>query len=139
MMPMRPIRRWRAADERDAEQNRPATTKQLAYLWALGVRPMLPMTTGKASWLIDQAKAKAPPRPAPGWFTVTDAWLAAHGTGGNAWTKAQLAALGIAWPPAHGWRRRVVGTQITEAKRVQFEEGRMIRVPRKPRKRGGKW
>lgn len=30
-------------------------------------------------------------------------------------TRATLKALGIAWPPLHGWRRDLIGSAITEA------------------------
>lgn len=53
-------------------------------------------------------------------FTVTAGWIHAHKTKNGAWTRAQLAALGVNWPPKHGWIGRVIGMEITEAQRVAF-------------------
>lgn len=34
--------------------------------------------------------------------------------------KAQLECLGILWPPMKGWRRKVVGTEISQSKADLF-------------------
>lgn len=51
---------------------------------------------------------------------VTAKWIHKHKTKNGAWTRAQLAAVGVAWPPPKGWIGRVIGNDITEAQRVAF-------------------
>jgi hypothetical protein len=47
--------------------------------------------------------------------------LLESGRGANGgWTKRQLAALGIAWPPKRGWKNFVVGAQISNAEADKF-------------------
>lgn len=36
------------------------------------------------------------------------------------WRKVQLHALGLAWPPPHGWIKQVVGMELTERQFQQF-------------------
>lgn len=55
-------------------------------------------------------------------FTITPAWIHAHGNGGIGWTKRQLDVLGVTWPPRKGWLRSLVGRQITAAQQRQFEQ-----------------
>ena len=55
-------------------------------------------------------------------FIVTDQWLMAHQSKAGAWTADQLAAIGISWPPAHGWKLRVIGKEISDDARVRFEQ-----------------
>ena len=52
---------------------------------------------------------------------ITDTWIATHGTGANSWTAAQLRCLGVPWPPPQGWRRRLIGTSITDEQARGFE------------------
>ncbi len=42
-------------------------------------------------------------------------------TSKGAWTKSQINALGIDWPPSLGWIKRLEGTQISEEMKLQFE------------------
>ena len=44
--------------------------------------------------------------------TVGDQELEAARTGSGGWSKAQLALVGVDWPPAKGWMRRVKGTRL---------------------------
>lgn len=43
-----------------------------------------------------------------------------HRTPKGAWTKVQLMALGLKWPPVHGWIKEVVGKELTERQFQQF-------------------
>lgn len=54
---------------------------------------------------------------------VTKTWIMDNRTTGGAWTKVQLAALGIDWPPPKGWLQRLEGTYITSIQRHNFEFG----------------
>jgi len=36
------------------------------------------------------------------------------------WSKAQMAILGVGWPPAPGWKTRVIGRLITRADAERF-------------------
>jgi len=52
---------------------------------------------------------------------VTAGWVHANKTRNGGWTQQQLAALGITWPPQHGWIGRVLGIEITPEQREAFE------------------
>ena len=52
---------------------------------------------------------------------VTREWIFEHRTRKGAWTRAQLAAIGVSWPPISGWVSRVVGSTISEEDKRQFE------------------
>lgn len=54
-------------------------------------------------------------------FMITHDWIEHHATPNGAWTRAQLASLGVSWPPKHGWKRRLDGTFCTQAQRKAFE------------------
>ncbi len=44
--------------------------------------------------------------------TVNKELLAISATASGGYTRTQLEALGVAWPPPKGWKRRVVGRRI---------------------------
>jgi hypothetical protein len=75
-----------------------------------------------------QAAAKAAVNePATGrrTFLVTDPWLMNHSTNGSTgWTRKQLQALGVSWPPTTGWKQTLIGRRITAAQRRNFESAR---------------
>ena len=48
-------------------------------------------------------------------ITITQQMIGALQTEYGGFTAATLKALGVAWPPLHGWRRDLIGTAITEA------------------------
>lgn len=52
---------------------------------------------------------------------VTREFIMAHRTVRGAWTKAQIEALGLQWPPLQGWIDSVVGQELTEAQVTQFK------------------
>jgi hypothetical protein len=54
---------------------------------------------------------------------VTLEWLKTHATPRGGYTKAQMQALGLAWPPVAGWQRAVVGCTIPEKNARAFEAG----------------
>lgn len=56
------------------------------------------------------------------WFTITDAWLMQHRSNGTAWTADQFKAIGISWPPAHGWKLNAIGRIITDTQKQRFEK-----------------
>ena len=39
----------------------------------------------------------------------------------GAWTRVQIEALGIAWPPTTGWIDRVMGKELTDEQFRQFQ------------------
>lgn len=45
---------------------------------------------------------------------LTRELLMRHRTAKGAWTKAQMFALGLSWPPPPGWMERVVGKALTD-------------------------
>ena len=56
-------------------------------------------------------------------FIITDDWLMNHSTKKKAWTKEQLKALGIPWPPKKKWKKRIIGTAISKEDKTRFEIG----------------
>ena len=62
---------------------------------------------------------------------LTDELLRAANTSG-AWTKAQLAVLGITHPLQGGWRQRVIGMEISDEDYQKLCERALVRV--KPKK-----
>lgn len=63
-------------------------------------------------------------------FQITHEWLLTHATNGDAWNAAQLAAIGIAWPPRAGWKARAIGMRVSELQRRAFESGRTLESAR---------
>ncbi|WP_376960085.1 hypothetical protein ABNQ39_20455 [Azospirillum sp. A26] len=51
---------------------------------------------------------------------ITEEFIEAAKTPRGGWNAKQLAAVGIAWPPKHGWRRRLVGKWITQEDAERF-------------------
>lgn len=52
---------------------------------------------------------------------ITKEWIHANKTINGSWSRKQVVALGVDWPPTKGWQRRLVGTEITEAQQYSFE------------------
>lgn len=52
---------------------------------------------------------------------ITNDYLEQNKTPKGAWTKKQLAAIGVNWPPKKGWKKRVIGNEITEEQASKFE------------------
>jgi len=52
---------------------------------------------------------------------ITWMWVQEHSTGQGGWTRAQLACLGVPWPPPKGWRRALTGTHIPDNVAHEFE------------------
>ena len=53
---------------------------------------------------------------------ITHQWLLDNRTKGGSWTKAQHNLLGLPWPPASKWMKRVQGMEIDEKTRIAFEK-----------------
>jgi hypothetical protein len=52
---------------------------------------------------------------------ITREWIRAHATPKGGYTRAQLEAIGVPWPPVAGWPDRVIGQEISEEQRRIFE------------------
>lgn len=63
---------------------------------------------------------------------LTREYIMKHRTVRGAWTRAQIEALGLEWPPLQGWIDSVVGQHITEAQARQFEQNNMPRKFKPP-------
>jgi hypothetical protein len=60
---------------------------------------------------------------------ITLDWLNRYRTPRNGFTRAQVEALGLRWPPKpKGWLRRLVGQHISDEAARKFEAGRDIRA-----------
>lgn len=66
-------------------------------------------------------------------LTISKTWLDANKTRNGAWTRAQLAALGVPWAEASGWRRRLIGEVISDEQARAFEEAVSIRAKKSDR------
>lgn len=54
---------------------------------------------------------------------LTKAYIDRNRTKKGAWTRKQLEAIGVSWPPRHGWKDRVVGNVISHDAAKVFEAG----------------
>ena len=61
---------------------------------------------------------------------ITDQWLMDNRTKAGAWTRAQLAVIGVDWPPVHGWKQKVIGQVISESTASAFVSAADIRSKR---------
>ena len=59
-------------------------------------------------------------------FTITKNWLNQHQTNNGGYTRGQLEALNLPWPPPPKWKREVTGKRISGTSKVVFEESKRI-------------
>jgi hypothetical protein len=52
---------------------------------------------------------------------ITKEWLNKHRSKSGGYTKKQLNAIGVSWPPVKGWVDKVIGNEIDEDNRRIFE------------------
>jgi len=62
---------------------------------------------------------------------ITREYINEHKTEKGAWTKSQILALGVEWPPEKGWQREVEGFDISDENRKIFES----KIPAKKKKK----
>ena len=60
-------------------------------------------------------------------LVITRDYINDNKTKRGAWTKVQIEALGIEWPPKHGWIDRLIGEVISPEQANRFEQGKEIR------------
>lgn len=53
---------------------------------------------------------------------ITKELILKNRTKNGAWTRDQLQALGVKWPPKHGWMNRVIGKPISSDNLRRLEE-----------------
>ena len=58
---------------------------------------------------------------------ITKQYLMDNRTEAGSWTRDQVTALGIDWPPSKGWQSRVLGLELTKEQRIQFEAKKSAR------------
>ena len=51
---------------------------------------------------------------------LTHELLMRHRTPKGAWTKAQMLALGLGWPPKPGWMEEVIGNELSDQQFFKF-------------------
>ena len=66
---------------------------------------------------------------------LTKKYIMANRTDRGAWTRPQIEALGIEWPPRKGWIDRVIGNEISSENRLIFESKVGIKEARRIIKR----
>jgi len=47
-------------------------------------------------------------------FKITKQWLEANKTEKGGYTQYQLRILGIKWPPKYGWKKSIIGMELTK-------------------------
>jgi hypothetical protein len=57
---------------------------------------------------------------------VTREYIMKHRTKRGAWTRVQILALGIEWPPQQGWIDEVCGQTLSPESAIEFETGKEI-------------
>lgn len=50
----------------------------------------------------------------------------AHRTDAGSWTRGQVEALGVKWPPLHGWLAQLIDTEISEENFAEFVRCRTV-------------
>ena len=48
-------------------------------------------------------------------------YIMKHRTKKGSWTRSQIQALGIEWPPRQGWIDEIIGLTISPEQQIQFE------------------
>lgn len=62
---------------------------------------------------------------------ITRRYLMNHRTQRRAWTRPQIEALGLDWPPRKGWIDSLIGKELSEDNRKAFEAKVTIKQQRK--------
>ena len=55
---------------------------------------------------------------------ITREYIMKHRTKRGAWTRVQILALGIEWPPTQGWIDEIVGNVLSPERAKEFETGK---------------
>lgn len=58
---------------------------------------------------------------------VTRQFIMDNRTARGSWTRPQIEALGIEWPPTQGWMDRVIGLELTPEQAHQFKASNVPR------------
>ena len=61
-------------------------------------------------------------------FTITNEWLGENSLGGHSFSGKQLSILGVI--PTKGWRKRLIGLEITKENKELFESS-SVKMPNK--------
>lgn len=54
------------------------------------------------------------------WIVLTAPMIEAGRSARGGFTRDQLACLGVAWPPAKGWKKAVAGAEVRQKDYAQF-------------------
>lgn len=57
---------------------------------------------------------------------VTAKFLLDNTTKSGSWTRTQFESLGIEWQPPKGWKKKVIGKEITDKQAEDFINGKEI-------------
>lgn len=55
---------------------------------------------------------------------ITAKYINDHKTSKGGWTRKQVEALGGSWPPKRGWKREIIGNEISDSDAKIFESGK---------------
>ena len=58
---------------------------------------------------------------------ITREYINSNKTARGAWTKVQIEALGLEWPPTNGWINCLIGEILSPEQASRFEQGKEIR------------
>lgn len=64
-------------------------------------------------------------------MTITRQWIMGGRSRGGGWTRIQLDAIGVPWPPQRGWIDRVCGRHLSADRQRTFETGRISTLSRR--------
>jgi hypothetical protein len=53
---------------------------------------------------------------------ITEEFIEKIASPRGGWNRPQLALLGVAWPPARGWKQKLTGLEISEETAKRLEE-----------------
>lgn len=62
---------------------------------------------------------------------ITREWIFKYRTKGGSWTRDQLAAISVDWPPVSGWIDRVIGNEIDSRAEDRFKSRKSVKQCRK--------
>jgi hypothetical protein len=62
---------------------------------------------------------------------ITEEFIALGRSAAGGWTRVQLAALGVPWPPLKGWKATVLGKSISDGEAAAFLNVRVSPIQQK--------
>jgi hypothetical protein len=61
---------------------------------------------------------------------ITNEFLDENKTPNGSWRKKQLELIGISWPPQKGWKKEVIGKEISDEEAILFSKFKIKEKPK---------